>query len=64
MPCIKRVHLAQQQFVEQDICAGYMSETDYYPYSKTDVWHYLIEGFVRMGRDFANKYFEVIKNCQ
>ncbi len=63
MPYIKRIHLAQQQFVEQDICAGYMTQSDTYPYSEKDVWHYLSEGFVRMGEDFAKVYVKLASKC-
>ncbi|XOV79389.1 MAG: sialate O-acetylesterase [Aestuariibacter sp.] len=63
MPYIKRVHLAQQQFVEQDICASYMSNTENYPYSEKDAWHYLSEGFVQMGTDFAMSYLKLAGQC-
>ncbi|MCU7554050.1 sialate O-acetylesterase [Alteromonas sp. ASW11-19] len=63
MPYIKRVHLAQQQFVEQDICASYMSETERYPYGQDDAWHYLSEGYVEMGRDFAKSYLSLASKC-
>lgn len=64
MPYIKRVHLAQRLFVEQDICAGYMTKTDTYPYSEKDVWHYLSEGFVNMGKDFALEYIKLAEYCK
>ncbi|GGW93294.1 sialate O-acetylesterase [Alteromonas halophila] len=54
MPYIHRVHLAQQQFVAQDPCAAYMTQTNAYPYNPTDAWHYASDGYVRMGKDFAN----------
>lgn len=63
MPYIKRVHLAQQQFVEQDICASYMSKTENYPYNEKDAWHYLSEGFVKMGEDFALSYIKLANKC-
>lgn len=63
MPYIKRVHLAQQQFVEQDICASYMSNTDTYSYNEKDAWHYLSDGFVQMGKDFARSYVALANKC-
>lgn len=63
MPYIKRVHLAQQQFVEQDICASYMNKTDTYAYSEKDAWHYLSEGFIQMGKDFASSYITLVNTC-
>lgn len=64
MPYIKIVQLAQQMFVEQDICAAYMEHTESYPYNEKDTWHYLSEGFVSMGEDFANVYATAIQKCQ
>ncbi|GLX82331.1 sialate O-acetylesterase [Thalassotalea eurytherma] len=64
MPYIKRVHLAQQQFVEQDICASYMAKTDNYPYNEKDAWHYLSEGFIDMGKDFAMAFIELSNKCK
>ena len=63
MPYINRVHMAQQQFVEQDICANYMTNTERYPYHEKDPWHYLSEGFVQMGRDFALSYSRLASKC-
>ncbi|MDT0593914.1 sialate O-acetylesterase [Glaciecola petra] len=64
MPYIKRVQLAQQQFVEHDICAGYMTKTEGYPYSKNDPWHYLSDGFVQMGENFANAFVNLESQCK
>ncbi len=63
MPYIRRVHLAQEQFIEQDICAIYMNQTERYPYSENDPWHYLSEGFIKMGEDFAKSYTALVQAC-
>jgi hypothetical protein len=63
MPFIKQVHLAQQEFVKNDICAGYMTHSETYSYQPDDAWHYSSEGFINMGTDFANKFIEVIEVC-
>lgn len=63
MPYIKRVHLAQKMFVEQDVCAAYMTQTDKYPYGD-DAWHYLSEGYIKMGEDFAKEYAKLIGRCK
>ncbi|MER2492819.1 sialate O-acetylesterase [Catenovulum sediminis] len=63
MPYIKRVHLAQQLFVEQDICASYMTQTENYQYGKKDAWHYLSSGYLKMGEDFAQAYAKLQSNC-
>lgn len=63
MPFINRVHLAQQLFVEKDVCAAYMTNTSNYSYDN-DPWHYSSEGFIRMGEDFANAYKKLITSCQ
>lgn len=64
MPYIRTVHLAQEMFVEQDICAGYMTQTDNYSYTEKDAWHYLTKDYISMGRDFANTYHTLVKGCQ
>lgn len=64
MPYIKRVHLAQKLFVEQDVCAAYMTQTDTYPYGDEDAWHYLSDGYIKMGEDFAKEYVNRIKSCK
>ncbi|WP_440906212.1 sialate O-acetylesterase [Catenovulum sp. SX2] len=63
MPYIKIVHQAQQAFVEQDICAAYMTNTQNYAYSAKDPWHYLTPGYIAMGKDFANSYISLSKKC-
>lgn len=63
MPYIKRVHLAQSMFIEQDSCAGYMTNTESYSYSEKDVWHYLSKDFISMGEDFAEEYIKLVENC-
>lgn len=63
MPYIKTVHLAQQQFVEQDICAAYMTKTEAYPYTQQDAWHYTSEGYIRMGKDFAQELLSLNRDC-
>ncbi len=62
MPYIKTVHLGQQSFVEQDICAAYMQSSQTYPYGE-DPWHYASQGYINMGTDFATSYLELIKRC-
>lgn len=63
MPFIKRVHLAQQMFVEQDVCAAYMTQSDSYGYNPKDAWHYNSAGYVNMGNDFATVYAKLLKRC-
>ena len=58
------MHLAQEMFVEQGICAAYMTQTDCYLYSAQDKWYYLSESYVRMGEDFANAYIELVGRCR
>lgn len=63
MPYIRYVHKAQEAFVKQDICAGYMTKTETYAYTKEDVWHYNSEGFIQMGADFAEVYSRLANTC-
>ncbi|MBU3021804.1 sialate O-acetylesterase [Aestuariibacter sp. A3R04] len=63
MPFISRVHLAQQLFVERDVCAAYMTDTNNYKYLASDPWHYTSQGFISMGNDFFNAFDQLAKNC-
>ena len=64
MPFIQIVHQAQQKFVSEDICAGYMTQTEDYPYDEKDAWHYTSEGYIRMGADFANAMLTLHTQCK
>ena len=53
MDYIETVQQAQQSFVDDDHCAGYVTEIDDYTHSD-DAWHYDSDGYIRMGRAFAD----------
>lgn len=63
MPYIDIVHAAQAQFVKQDLCAAYMTDSEDYPYTNSDYWHYASDGYIQMGHDFAKVYATLIKKC-
>ena len=62
MPHIAAVHDAQERFVDHDICAAYMTETDQYQHAN-DRWHYTADGYVKMGRAFAQSLTTLIDSC-
>lgn len=64
MPFIKRVQLAQQMFVEQDVCAAHMTQSDDYGYDPKDAWHYNSAGYVSMGEDFAAEMVRLLRACK
>ena len=53
------VQRAQQAFVESDAAAFLVTSTDEYRYS--DPWHYDSEGFLDLGRQFAEAMMELLK---
>lgn len=65
MPYIDVVHAAQSLFVEQDVCAGYMTDIDNYQHNPKDPWHYKSQGYIDMGKDFANVFIKLKEksNC-
>lgn len=52
MPYIATVQEAQRAFAESDACASHVAETDDLSYDD-DPWHYNSEGYLAMGRAFA-----------
>jgi len=62
MDYIGTVQQAQQDFVANDECAAYVTETDELAYLD-DGWHYNTDGFVRLGIAFARAMNELEKTC-
>lgn len=62
MPFIDLVHTAQQQFVATDSCAAFLTETDNYDHA-SDGWHYTGDGYIRMGRAFAQSLTSLTERC-
>lgn len=53
------VRQAQLEYAESDPFAALSTVTEDLRYGEDDAWHYLSEGYVRMGRDFAQKVYEL-----
>ena len=51
------VHAAQAGFVGEDMAAALVTSTEHYSYS--DPWHYDTEGYIDLGRKFAEAVLEV-----
>lgn len=49
------VRKAQEAFTEEDEYAVLSTVTEQCKYGEDDEWHYLTEGYMLMGRDFARK---------
>ncbi|MBO6576815.1 MAG: hypothetical protein JJ896_14400 [Rhodothermales bacterium] len=62
MDYIGTVQQAQQDWVENDACAAYMTDTDGYAYLD-DGWHYDSDGFVAMGTAFAEAMLALEARC-
>ena len=62
MDYIGTVQKAQQDFVESDACAAYVTVTDKLTYLD-DGWHYDSEGFVRLGIAFAEAMNKLEETC-
>ena len=62
MDFIGTVQLAQRDFVSNDSCAAYVTVTDDLPYLD-DGWHYNTEGFIRLGKAFAEAMIELEQRC-
>jgi hypothetical protein len=62
MDYIEFVQQAQQDFVDDDGCASYVTVTDDLSYLD-DGWHYDSEGFIRLGTAFAEAMIELRKQC-
>lgn len=62
MDYIETVQQAQQDFVDSDPCAAYVTVTDDLPYLD-DGWHYDSEGFIRLGTAFAEAMIELRRTC-
>ena len=52
---------AQASFVEKDGCAALVTSTDSYKYS--DKYHYDSDGYVDLGKKFAEAIFKLELNC-
>lgn len=55
------VRQAQEAFAAQDPFASLSTVTEQLEYGEHDAWHYLSEGYVLMGRDFARKIHSLNK---
>ena len=62
MDYIATVQQAQQDFVNSDVCAAYVTVTDDFAYLD-DGWHYDTDGFVRMGAAFAEAMTGLEREC-
>ncbi|MDJ0750265.1 MAG: sialate O-acetylesterase [Woeseiaceae bacterium] len=62
MDYIGTVQDAQRAFVEADECAAYVTVTDDLGYLD-DAWHYDSDGFVRMGKAFAEAMMDLERTC-
>jgi hypothetical protein len=62
MDYIATVQQAQQDFVNDDPCAAYVTVTEDLAYLN-DGWHYDTQGFVRLGTAFALEMIELRKGC-
>lgn len=62
MDYIETVQRAQQDFVNDDACAAYVTVTDELAYLD-DGWHYDTDGFVRLGIAFAEAMIELETEC-
>jgi len=62
MDYIETVQNAQQEFVNSDSCAAYVTATDDLPYLE-DGWHYNTEGFIRLGTAFAEAMIKLEQRC-
>lgn len=62
MDYIGTVQAAQQQYAEDDACAALVTVTDDLGYIE-DGWHYDSDGFVRLGRAFAESMLELEARC-
>ena len=62
MDYIETVQQAQQNFVESDVCAAYVTVTDDLTFS-SDAWHYDTDGFVQMGIAFAKAMSKLESTC-
>ena len=62
MDYIATVQQAQQRFVRKDSCAAYVTVTDDLQHSD-DAWHYLSDGYVRMGKAFAEAMLQLEDSC-
>ena len=62
MDYIETVQQAQQDFVNDDVCAAYVTATEDLDYLD-DGWHYNTDGFVRLGTAFAEAMNELEQRC-
>ena len=62
MDYIETVQHAQQDFVNNDHCADYVTATNDLPYLD-DGWHYNTEGFIRLGTAFAESMIKLEQRC-
>ncbi len=62
MDYIETVQQAQQDFVNNDVCATYVTVTEDFDYLD-DGWHYNTDGFVRLGTAFAVAMHELEQRC-
>lgn len=62
MDYIETVQQAQQDFVNDDACAAYVTVTDDIEHSD-DAWHYDSDGYIRMGTAFAGAIKELEESC-
>ncbi len=62
MDYIETVQQAQQNFVNDDACAAYVTVTDEIKHSD-DAWHYDSDGYIRMGMAFAEAVKGLEETC-
>ena len=62
MDYIETVQRAQRDFVASDPCSAYVTVTDKLDYLD-DGWHYDSDGFVRMGKAFAESMGDLEARC-
>jgi hypothetical protein len=62
MDYIETVQRAQQDFVNDDACAAYVTVTDDIEHSD-DAWHYDSDGYIRMGTAFAEAVKGLEETC-
>ncbi|WP_160151533.1 sialate O-acetylesterase [Microbulbifer sp. ALW1] len=57
------VRNAQKAFTEIDRCAALSTATEDFAYADGDDWHYRSEGYIALGRDFAQKLHALKTQC-
>ncbi|MBU3022967.1 sialate O-acetylesterase [Aestuariibacter sp. A3R04] len=62
MPYIDEIHRAQKAFVDNDICAAYVTVLEDEPHI-ADGWHYTSKSYVKLGEAFAQAMWSLKTTC-